>query len=144
MQRQGRLKNFFLQLQNVYLDLENAAESTISDEVKSGTLNAALQDPRFAATRTSVETVALQTGHPTIVYDSYLQALESQAQSMSTASAYECQSNSTTSQRGRGGGGSHASGDYGGGRGDGRRGNVNGREILLCMGSTFGIRKVHT
>ena len=106
-------------------------------------LNTAFQDPHFVATRTSVETVALQAGHP-IVYDSYLQALESQDQSMSTASAHECQSNSTTLQRGRGGGGSHASGDYGGGRGDGRRGNVNGREILLCMGSTFGIRKVHT
>ena len=48
-------KKFFLQLQNVCLDLENAAESTISNEVKSGMLNAALQDPRFAATRTSEE-----------------------------------------------------------------------------------------
>ena len=116
----GGPKKFFLQFQNIYLDLENTTESTISDEEKIRTLNATLQDPRFTATRTSVETVALQTRHP-IVYDSYLQALESQAQSMSTASAYERQSNSTNSQRGRGGGGSHASGGYGGDRGDGRQ-----------------------
>ena len=89
-------------------------------------LNAALEDPRFAATRTSVETVTLQTGHP-IVYASYLQALESQAQSMSTASAYERQSNLMTSQRGRGGGGSHSTGGYGGTRGDSERGNAGSK-----------------
>ena len=111
----------------MYLDLENATESTISDEEKLGTLNAALEDPRFAATsRTSVETVALQTGH-LIVYDSYLQALGSQAQSMSIATAYGRQSNLTTSQRGRGGGGRHSSGGYGGGRGNGGRGNAGSK-----------------
>ena len=61
-------------------------------------LNTALQDPHFVATRTSVETVALQTGHP-IVHDSYLQALESQAQPMSTGQLQHMNARATRRHR---------------------------------------------
>ena len=66
----GPLK-FFQAFQNAYLDLENATNRIISDDEKIGVLNACLEDQRFQSVRTTVETLALQTG-TCIDYASYL------------------------------------------------------------------------
>ena len=67
----GALK-FFQTFQNTYLDLENATGKVIDDDEKIGTLNASLDDDRFTGVRTTIETMALQTGNM-INYADYLQ-----------------------------------------------------------------------
>ena len=67
----GMPLKFFQNFQNTYLDLESATNRSISDDEKIGVLNACLDDTRFQSVRTTVETLALQTG-TRIDYASYL------------------------------------------------------------------------
>jgi hypothetical protein len=78
----GPLK-FFQNFQNTYLDLESATKVPVSDEEKIGALNAALDDSRFQPVRTTIETLALQTGTP-IDYANYLQAMITHAENLKT------------------------------------------------------------
>ena len=81
----GPLK-FFQQFQNVYLDLENAGKTIVSDDEKIAQLNAALVDPRFSTVRETVETMSLQTGTP-VDYSNYLQSLINHAENLSSQAA---------------------------------------------------------
>jgi hypothetical protein len=67
----------------------------VPDEEKIGALNAALEDARFQTVRTTVETLALQTG-TAIDYPSYLQSLITHAESLKTSNR---QTNSVQTQR---------------------------------------------
>ena len=78
---QGGALKFFQTFQNTYLDLENATGKVIDDDEKIGTLNASLDDDRFTGVRTTIETMALQTGNM-INYANYLQSMITHAENL--------------------------------------------------------------
>ena len=104
----GSLK-FFQNFQNTYLDLENATGKEIDDDKKIGSLNASLEDERYASVQTTIETVALQSGSQ-INYADYLQSMITHAENLRTtgrrnANRAETRRNGSGRGRGRNGGG---------------------------------------
>eukprot|EP00957_Ditylum_brightwellii_P014277 1075050-Ditylum_brightwellii.AAC.1 len=87
----GPLK-FFLDFQNVYLDLGNCNGKTVPDEEKIGALNASMDDSCFSSVCTTIETLALQTETPTN-YASYLQSLITFAENLKPSTSITHESN---------------------------------------------------
>ncbi|MEL6802173.1 MAG: hypothetical protein AAFO91_00130, partial [Bacteroidota bacterium] len=84
----GGPMKFFQKFQNAYLDLENAGQTTVSDEEKIAQLNAALVDPRFTVVREATHTVSMQSGNA-VSYSNYLQSLINHAETLSSQASWQ-------------------------------------------------------
>ena len=101
----GGPTKFFQKFQTIYLDYDAIARNSksgtqvLADEDKIATLNAALnQDERFASIRSTMDTMALQTGQE-LAFEPYLQAFITHAENIKKQSRQDRHVNSNQASR---------------------------------------------